>query len=137
MISLILRTVCRYYLPLLLLFSFFLFIRGHNAPGGGFVSGLVAATGWALYALAYNPGEARRGLRVDPRLLIATGLTLALASGVLGLFGERPFFTAKWANLERLGLSEIHIGTPLLFDLGVYVLVMGATLTIIIAMAEE
>ena len=137
MISLILRTICRYYLPLLLLFSFFLFMRGHNAPGGGFVSGLVAATGWALYALAYNPEEARRGLRVDPRLLIAIGLAIALASGVLGLFGDMPFFTAKWVSLEGLGLGEVHFGTPLVFDLGVYLLVMGATLTIIMAMAEE
>jgi multicomponent Na+:H+ antiporter subunit B len=137
MISLILRTICRYYLPLLLVFSFFLFIRGHNAPGGGFVSGLVAATAWALYTIAYNAAEARRVLRVDPRLLVAVGLAIALASGGLGLLGDMPFLTGKWLVLEGWGLGEVHIGTPLLFDLGVYLLVMGAALTIIMAMAEE
>jgi multicomponent Na+:H+ antiporter subunit B len=137
MISVILRTISRYYLPLLLLFSFFLFLRGHNAPGGGFISGLVASTAWALYALAYNAAEARRALWVDPRRFIAVGLVLAFASGGIGLFGETPFLTGKWAVFEVSGLGEVHIGTPLLFDLGVFLLVVGGTLTIIIAMAEE
>jgi multicomponent Na+:H+ antiporter subunit B len=53
MTSLILRTISRYYLPLLLLFCIFLFVRGHHEPGGGFVGGLVASTAWALYALAF------------------------------------------------------------------------------------
>lgn len=137
MISLILRTICRYYLPLLVVFSFFLFARGHNAPGGGFVSGLVAAAAWALYTIAYNAAEARRVLRVDPRLLVAIGLAISLGSGVLGLLGDMPFLTGKWVVFDGLGLGEVHVGTPLLFDLGVYLLVMGAALTIIMAMAEE
>jgi multicomponent Na+:H+ antiporter subunit B len=85
MISLILRTISRYHLPLLLLFSFFLFLRGHNEPGGGFISGLVASSSLALYTLAYNPAGARRVLRIEPRLLIAIGLMLALGSGGIGL----------------------------------------------------
>lgn len=137
MISLILRTISRYYLPLLLLFSFFLFIRGHNAPGGGFISGLVASTGWALYTLAYDPAGARRVLRIEPRLLIALGLILAVGSGGIGLIGAMPFLTGTWIVLRVPGWDEVHMGTPLLFDLGVYLLVVGATLTIIIAMAEE
>jgi multicomponent Na+:H+ antiporter subunit B len=137
MISLILRTISRYHLPLLLLFSFFLFLRGHNEPGGGFISGLVASSSLALYTLAYNPAGARRVLRIEPRLLIAIGLMLALGSGGIGLIGDRPFLTGTWLVLRLPGGDEVHMGTPLLFDLGVYVLVVGATLTIIIAMAEE
>jgi multicomponent Na+:H+ antiporter subunit B len=137
MISLILRTISRYHLPLLLLFSFFLFMRGHNEPGGGFISGLVASTGWALYTLAYEPAGARRVLRIEPRLLIAIGLILALGSGGIGLIGDTPFLTGTWLVLRVPAWGELHVGTPLLFDLGVYVLVVGATLTIIIAMAEE
>jgi multicomponent Na+:H+ antiporter subunit B len=137
MSSLILQTISRYHLPLLLLFSFFLFLRGHNEPGGGFISGLVASTGWALYAIAFDAGEARRALRVDPQGLMTVGLALALGSGGIGMLTDRPLLTAKWLVAELPGWGEVHVGTPLLFDLGVYLLVIGATLTMILAMAEE
>jgi multicomponent Na+:H+ antiporter subunit B len=137
MISLILRTISRYHLPLLLMFSFFLFLRGHNEPGGGFIAGLVTSTGWALYAIAFDAETARRVLRVDPRSLIVWGLLLALGSGGLGLMEIVPFLTAKWIVVSIPGVGKVHLGTPLLFDLGVYLLVIGATLTIILAMNEE
>jgi len=137
MISLILRTVTRHLLALLLLFSVFLFLRGHNAPGGGFVAGLVASTGWALYALAYDAAGARRVLRVDPHLLICLGLLVSLASGGLALLAARPFLTGLWLSFPVPGLGTVDAGTPLFFDLGVYLLVLGATLTVILAMAEE
>jgi multicomponent Na+:H+ antiporter subunit B len=137
MISLILQTISRYHLPLLLLFSFFLLLRGHNEPGGGFISGLVASTGWTLYTIAFNADEARRVLRVDPQWLITLGLALALGVGGIGLIGDFPFLTAKWLVTELPGLGVVHLGTPLLFDLGVYLVVIGATLTMILAMAEE
>jgi multicomponent Na+:H+ antiporter subunit B len=97
----------------------------------------VASTGWALYTLAYNPVDARRVLRIEPRLLIAIGLMLALGSGGIGLISDMPFLTGTWLILQVPAWGEVHMGTPLLFDLGVYVLVVGATLTIIIALAEE
>ena len=65
--SLLLRTAARFLVTLLLLFSIFLLLRGHNEPGGGFVGGLVAAGAFALYGLASNVVEARRALRVDTR----------------------------------------------------------------------
>jgi multicomponent Na+:H+ antiporter subunit B len=136
-ISLILRTISRYYLPLLLLFSVFLWVRGHHEPGGGFIAGLVAAIGWALYALAYGPAAARQALRLEPRRLVAAGLLTATASGALGLLGDAPFLTGKWLELGLAGLGQVHVGTPLLFDLGVYLVVVGATLTILLALAEE
>lgn len=137
MISLILRTTARYLLPLLVMFSFFLLLRGHNEPGGGFVAGLIAASGWALYALAYDPGEARRTLWVEPRLLLALGLLVALASGAVGLAAGEPFLAGKWMDLLIPGLGKVKVGTPLLFDTGVYLVVWGGTLTIIFAAAEE
>jgi multicomponent Na+:H+ antiporter subunit B len=136
-ISLILQTISRYHLPLLLLFSVFLFLRGHNEPGGGFISGLVASTGWALYAIAFDAAAARRVLRVEPQQLMVWGLLLALGSGCLGLMQFAPFLTAQWMIVDIPGVGRVHIGTPLLFDLGVYLLVIGATLTIILAMDEE
>jgi len=137
MASIILRLTARVLLPVLLLFSLYLFERGHNEPGGGFTAGLVAAAAWALYAIALGTAEARRALRVEPRLLIAAGLLLALASGVWGLTSEGAFLTGLWDEVAVPGLGEVYLGTPLLFDLGVYVAVFGVTVTIIFALAEE
>jgi len=75
--SLILSTATRLLLPLLLMFSIFLLLRGHNEPGGGFVGGLVAAAAFALHAIAYSVAATRRLLIIDPRALIGTGLLIA------------------------------------------------------------
>jgi multicomponent Na+:H+ antiporter subunit B len=133
--TLILATAARYLLPLLLLFSIFVFARGHNEPGGGFVGGLVAAAAFALYSMAYTPSQARRLLSVDPRLLIGLGLLIALVSGLLSLAGGRPFMTGIWghAYLPVIGAP----GSPVLFDLGVYLAVIGSVLTIFFALAED
>jgi multicomponent Na+:H+ antiporter subunit B len=135
--SIILRVTARVLLPLLLLFSVFLFMRGHNEPGGGFAGGLVAASGWSLYAIAYSPAEARRALRVDPLLLIGVGLLVALSSGLLGLLEAGAFLTALWTEVYVPGLGSVALGTPVLFDLGVYLAVLGVALTIILSLAEE
>ncbi len=134
--SLILQTTTRYLLPLLLLFSIFLFGRGHNEPGGGFVAGLVAAAPFALYSIAFGAREARRVLRIDPRWFIGFGLLVALTAGLSGVLLGRPFFSGVWTYLVVPGLGPIDLGTPMLFDLGVYVGVFGVTLTIIFAMEE-
>lgn len=136
MTSLILKTTARYLMPLLLLFSIFLFQRGHNEPGGGFAGGLVAAAAFALYSIAFSAAEARRVLRVKPRWLIGTGLLIALASGLIGLLSGQPFLTGLWGYFHLPGLDKVDAGTPVLFDLGVYLTVMGVTLTIIFALEE-
>ena len=131
--TLILKTTSRYLLPLLLLFSVFVFLRGHNEPGGGFVGGLIAAAAFALYSIAYGAEEARKALWVDTRTLIGIGLLVALFSGMLPMFSGHVFLTGVWWTLSK----GSYIGTPVLFDLGVYLAVMGVTLTIIFAMEEE
>jgi len=135
MTSLILSTATRYLLPLLLLFSIFLLLRGHNEPGGGFAGGLVAAAAFALYAIAHNVADARRVLRIDPRLLVGLGLLTALSSGLIGLLAGYPFMTGLWSTRSLPVLGKV--GTPLLFDLGVYLVVIGITLLIIFSLAEE
>ena len=134
MSSLIVMTTARYLLPLMLLFSVYLLLRGHDGPGGGFIGGLVASTAFSLYALAYDVAQARRTLRVDPHLLIAAGLLAALASGMLSLVFRRPFLTGLWVGLELPALGKV--GTPLLFDTGVYLAVIGVVLIIIFELAE-
>jgi multicomponent Na+:H+ antiporter subunit B len=133
--TLIFSTAARYLLPLLLLFSIFVFARGHNEPGGGFVGGLVAAAAFALYSMAYTPAQARKLLWVEPRLLIGLGLMIALASGLLSLAGGLPFMTGIWSSfyLPVIGAP----GSPILFDLGVYLAVIGVILTILFALAED
>ena len=137
MTSYLLRTTASFLLPLLLLFSLFLYLRGHNEVGGGFVGGLVAAAAWALYAIAYDADQARRVLRVDPRLLIGLGLLAALTSGLVGLLAGEPFLTGEWLEFDLAGLGHVEIGTPVIFDLGVYLTVLGVTLTIVFALDEE
>lgn len=137
MTSLILRTSARLLLTLLLLFAIFLLLRGHNEPGGGFVGGLVAAAAFALYAIADGPSAARRAIRIDPRTLIASGLLIAVASGIPALLDGEPFLTGQWGALRLPGLPDVTLGTPLLFDVGVFLAVLGVTLTIILALAEE
>lgn len=135
MSTLILRTATRYLVPLLLLFSLFLLWRGHHEPGGGFVGGLVAATAFVLIGLAEGPAMARRVLRLPPTLLIPIGLATSTCSGVPALVQGRPFLAAVWSKSG--GAGGLELGTPLLFDLGVYLTVMGVVLSILLALMED
>lgn len=134
--SLILRTAGHFLLPLLLLFSLFLLFRGHNEPGGGFIAGLVAAAAVVLYLFSMDIASARRVLRVDPRSLLGSGMLLAVLSGVPGVFRGQPFFTAQWWEVTVPGLGMVKLSSVLLFDIGVYLVVVGAVLTIMLTLAE-
>jgi multicomponent Na+:H+ antiporter subunit B len=133
--SSILQTAARFLMPLLLLFAVFLLLRGHNDPGGGFVGGLVVAASFVLYAIAYGVDAGRRALIVNPSTLLGGGLLLALASGVPGVLAGRPFMTALWTDLHA-GSAELAIGTPLVFDIGVFLAVIGVVLTIVFTLAD-
>ena len=135
--SLILRFATLYMQPILLLFSIFLLFRGHNDPGGGFCGGLMAASAFALYAMAFSVEEARKILRVAPQTLIGMGLLLALGSGLVSLFGGKPFMTGLWQDVHVPGMGVVHLGTPMFFDIGVYLDVLGVTLLIIFTLAEH
>jgi len=134
MTSLILSAATRLVFPLMLMFSIFLMLRGHNDPGGGFVGGLVAASAFALYAFATDVERAREALRVDTIRLIGVGLAFAAVSGLLSFFAGDPFLTAIWTEIDVPVIG--HLNTVLAFDFGVYLVVIGVTLTIIFAMAE-
>jgi multicomponent Na+:H+ antiporter subunit B len=135
MFSVILSTASRYLFPLMLIFSFFLFLRGHNEPGGGFVGGLVAAAAYALYLIANGVEEAKKLLKTEPIKLIAIGLLLAIISAFISMINGQDFMTSVWANNEFPVIGKV--GTPLLFDLGVYFLVLGIVTKIIFSLAEE
>jgi multicomponent Na+:H+ antiporter subunit A len=127
----IFRTAARLLMPLLLLFSVFLLLRGHNQPGGGFVGGLVAAAAFALYAIAFGVQHARQALLVRPLTLLGTGLLIALASGLPAVLRGQPFLTASWMS------GPVVLGTPALFDVGVFLVVGGVVLMMLFTLAEE
>ncbi len=135
MFSVILSTASRYLLPLLLIFSFFLLLRGHNEPGGGFVGGLVAAAAYALYFIANGLEDAEKLLKTEPVKLIAVGLLLAAISAVPSLIAGRNFMTGVWLDTNFPVIGKI--GSPLIFDVGVYLLVLGIAVKIIFSLAEE
>jgi multisubunit Na+/H+ antiporter MnhB subunit len=137
--SLILSVATRVLTPLLMAFSAFMLLRGHNLPGGGFVGGLVAATAFCLYALAEGPAAARAALRVEPTTLALSGVGLAVAAGFWGLAARGAFLAGVWPFLFADGAggkAGPPVGSVLLFDAGVYLVVVGAVSAVMFALAE-
>ena len=108
-------------MPIALALSLYLLWRGHNAPGGGFVAGLIAAAGVASYALPRNAQALRGLLPLDPLHILAWGVLIATLAGVPAWFGAQAYMTHAWGYVGTL-----HLGTTLLFDIGVYLAVMGS-----------
>ena len=130
--SIILRTTARFLAPLLILLSLWVYYRGHNNPGGGFIGGLIAVAGYTFYALSYSVEFARKKLHFDPTKISAFGLLIALISAVLSMFKGQAFMTSLWGDI-----FGIHVGTPMLFDLGVYFAVIGFSLQVIFILMED
>ena len=133
--SIILATVSRLLTGLLLVFSVFLLLRGHNLPGGGFSGGLVAASAFVLYAFAGGFPAARRLLVVPPRVIMGFGLVVAIVSGLAGNAAGLPFLTGLWDQTPFPVVGKL--GTPLLFDTGVYFAVLGVTTLIVFSLGED
>jgi multisubunit Na+/H+ antiporter MnhB subunit len=134
--SLILRTATRVLVVLLFLVSLALLIRGHNEPGGGFIGALVASAAVALSLLAFGSSGLSRRLAFPPRRLLGAGLGLALLSGLFALVQGAPLMEGRWAELSLGAGPSLKLGTPLLFDIGVYLTVFGFAATIIRSLEE-
>ncbi len=133
--SIVLRTVARFMLPLLFLLSVFMLIRGHNLPGGGFVGGLLAASAIILQIIAFGPDYARQAIPVSHLQVAATGVVFTALWGLPGLLTGQPYMTAFWLPEPIPGIGKI--GTPVLFDIGVYLTVIGVTTQLAFILAEE
>jgi len=121
----ILTAAARVLTPMILVASLYLLYRGHNLPGGGFIGGLTAAGALLLHAFGCGAQESRMAL-ARPQRLMAWGLVLAGLSAVPGLLLQGTVFAGVWLpafNLPVLGV--VHLGTPLLFDIGVFLVVVG------------
>lgn len=119
---------------LLAMLSVFMLARGHDAPGGGFVGGLLFASAIGIQLLAHGTAEARRMLRVDPRTLVGLGMAFVAVAAGAGLVAGRALLAPLTAfAASRLG----QVGSVMLFDVGVYFVVAGTTLSILLAFVEE
>ncbi|MCD7059419.1 Na+/H+ antiporter subunit B [Pelagibacterium xiamenense] len=127
--TVIFRTAAPILAALMIMFSIFVLLRGHNEPGGGFIGGLIGASGIAIYGIACGVDAARRALKVHPISLAGLGVFLAALSGFLSLPAAVPFLTGLWATFYVEG-AEISLSTPMMFDIGVYFVVVGAVGTI-------
>jgi len=129
---LLLRVAARWLLPLALLVSIFLFVRGHNAPGGGFVAGLVTAVALLMQHMA---GGGQR-LRLDYARIAGVGLLVAGATGIAAWLFGKPFLTSAHAEPVLPLIGELPLASAMLFDLGVYLAVVGATMLTLVAEAD-
>ncbi len=133
--SLILSTAVRYTYPLLLGFAVYLFLKGHNSPGGGFIAGLLTAAAIVLKYIADHrtPGAAADRFFIN---LIGAGLAIALMTAATSAFLGYPFFTHTFGFVHVPLLGEVELASAALFDLGVYMVVVGNVVTVIRAMTE-
>jgi multicomponent Na+:H+ antiporter subunit B len=118
--------------PMFVILSLYVLYRGHNLPGGGFIGGLLAASGYVFYMLAFDVETTIKKMWVSPFKLMAIGLLLAFSSGFPALLQTEPFMTGQWISF--LG---IKLGTPTLFDVGVYLTVLGVLITVMGAILEK
>ena len=134
--TLIFRTIAPLLTVVMLVFSVFVLLRGHNEPGGGFIGGLIAASALAIYGMACGPAAARTALRAHPLAIAGFGVLLAAVAGLASLLFDLPFLTGLWA-IFRLGDTEVAISTPMIFDIGVYFVVFGTISAIALGLEDE
>ncbi len=137
--SIIFTAAARLLVALLFVFSLFMLLRGHHLPGGGFIGGLIGAVAFIVYSLACGPEEARKALRAEPEVIAVVGLGIALASGFVSFALGDPLFTGQWywVGGDSYETSIFSLNTVLVFDIGVYLVVLGGILSLTYAFEEE
>ncbi|WP_187970161.1 Na+/H+ antiporter subunit B [Aquibium microcysteis] len=134
--TVIFRTAAPYLASLMVLFSVFVLLRGHNEPGGGFIGGLIAASAFAIYGIACGVAPVRRAMYFHPMAIAGFGLFLSGASGLLSLAMGVPFLTGLWTKVYLPGVT-IDLSSVMVFDFGVYFVVVGAITSIALALEER
>jgi len=129
--------LARLILPMAGLVSIYFLLRGHNHPGGGFVGGLVMATAIIVQYMVSGTVWVEARLRIHPQVWIALGLLASAGAGLGALPASRSFLASLSADLDLPLIGELHLSSVLLFDLGVYMLVVGATILMLVALAHQ
>jgi multicomponent Na+:H+ antiporter subunit B len=151
--TVITRTATRISVPIILVLSVALFVQGHNVPGGGFIGGVLTATAFALVYVAFDPRYledevldragpddegADAGIVADYALVLGVGLALAAGSGVVPMLFDLSFLTQDFWLLHGVPLyGEVELASAVAFDLGVYLTVVGALLTVLSVVGAE
>lgn len=135
--NLILRTMTSLIAFILLGFAVYLLLAGHNSPGGGFVGGLITSAAIILLYMSYGIKTVEKILPINFKILIMIGLILAIATGLGSLLFDVPFLTHSFGTFSFPLFGDIELATAMLFDLGVYFTVLGATITIILTIAHD
>ncbi len=136
MISLILNRITRVVIHILLVFSIFLLLKGHNEPGGGFIAGLMASVSIVLIYITYDIETVKKFMPISYPAMIALGLFFAAGMGLGGVVLGYPFLTQTFDYFQIPFIGEIELATALIFDIGVFLTVVGATLLIISSIGE-
>jgi len=134
--TIIFRTAAPAITAMTLVFAVFVTLRGHNEPGGGFIGGLIAASGLALLGLSHGVPAVRRLLHLHPMSFAGFGLLVSALSGLLSLPLGRPLMTSQWAFPKLFGV-EVALSTPMMFDIGVFFVVAGAMTSIALALEQR
>lgn len=132
-----LSTAATGMLPLIAVFALFLLLRGHDAPGGGFIAGLVTTIAFVLAALAFGAGTVRAALAPLACRLPWIGLLVAVASGVPAVARGQSFLTHDHLEIDLADAPALRLSTTLVFDVGVYLTVVGAAIKVLDAFAAE
>ncbi|RSL34447.1 Na(+)/H(+) antiporter subunit B [Salibacterium salarium] len=135
--DIILQTMTNVVLFIVLIFSIFIFFNGHHEPGGGFIGGLMTSSALVLLLLAYDLETVQRILPIDFKIVAAIGLLIAIGTGMGSFLFGAPFLSQTYDYFTFPVLGELELATALLFDIGVYLVVIGVTLTIIQTIGED
>lgn len=123
--NIVLERIVSLFLYVMVGFALFLLFRGHSRPGGGFIGGIIAAAGFLLYGIVFGSEKVLEKIKVDPRYILGTGLLVAFLAAISPMMMGKPPLTGMWITL-----AGIPLGTPLLFDIGVFILVVGMIVSI-------
>lgn len=133
--ELYLRLLNRILTPVLLLLALYLLLRGHNLPGGGFIAGLMAAAAFELQILSRGHARVRRAIGPYLNSGIGLGLAIAVCAGIAGLL-KGVFFKSVWIDLELPLLGHLTIGSPVIFDLGVFLVVVSVATSYLLGLSR-
>ncbi len=133
---LIMQTLTRLLLPLMLLVAVFIFLRGHNLPGGGFIAGLIASVALIVQYLANGIQWTSQRIKVDMHWSIGVGLLIAISTGLVAMGLGYPFLTSAFTHLHWPVVGEFEVASAIAFDLGVFLVVVGATVMSLVQLGK-
>jgi multicomponent Na+:H+ antiporter subunit B len=133
--NIVLIKISRLYLVAMIIFSIFVLLRGHNHPGGGFIGGIITSTGFIFYGIINGSDKVKGLLRISTIELMGAGLLAGLIALLIPVFAGSEPFTGVWTEFSIFS-RVVHLGTPLLFDTGIYLVVTGVFLSIIISVMD-